>query len=166
MVATLIAVVSYWSIIFAFVVTDLEGTEIELDSSITAAGPFALGLALIPFAFLTLAFVSNHPRAPGAAFKAMMLSVPASLAFGLFGLPVGLVAGFGMGGVLALRLDDVHRLKLRWLMVIGAILYTFIVGLISPQASLFAGGFIPFAASGLADMISEYREEQAERGSA
>ncbi len=161
MVATLIAVVSYWSIIFAFVVTDLEGTEIELDSSITAAGPFALGLALIPFAFLTLAFVSNHPRAPGAAFKAMMLSVPASLAFGLFGLPVGLVAGFGMGGVLALRLDDVHRLKLRWLMVIGAILYTFIVGMISPQASLFAGGFIPFAASGLADMISEYREEQA-----
>ena len=134
MVATLVAVISYWSIIFAFVVTDLEGTEIELDSSITAAGPFALGLALIPFAFLTLAFLSNHPRAPGAAFKAMMLSVPASLAFGLFGLPVGLVAGFGMGGVLALRLDDVHRLKLRWLMVIGAILYTFIVGLISPQA--------------------------------
>ncbi len=166
MVATLVAVVSYWSIIFAFVVTDLEGTEIELDSSITAAGPFALGLALIPFAFLTLAFVSNHPRAPGAAFKAMMISVPASLAFGLFGLPVGLVAGFGMGGVLALRLDDVHRLKLRWLMVTGAILYTFIVGMISPQASLFAGGFIPFAASGLADMISEYREEQAERGSA
>ena len=165
MVATLVAVISYWSIIFAFVVTDLEGTEIELDSSITAAGPFALGLALIPFAFLTLAFLSNHPRAPGAAFKAMMLSVPASLAFGLFGLPVGLVAGFGMGGVLALRLDDVHRLKLRWLMVFGAILYTFIVGLISPQASLFAGGFIPFAASGLADMISEYREEQAERGS-
>ena len=162
MVATLVAVVSYWSIIFAFVVTDLEGTELELDSSITAAGPFALGLALIPFAFLTLAFVSNHPRAPGAAFKAMMISVPASLAFGLFGLPVGLVAGFGMGGVLALRLDDVHRLKLRWLMVTGAILYTFIVGLISPQASLFAGGFIPFAASGLADMISEYREEQKE----
>jgi hypothetical protein len=47
-------------------------------------------------------------------------------------------------------------------MVTGAILYTFIVGLISPQASLFAGGFIPFAASGLADMISEYREEQKE----
>jgi len=165
MIATLIAVISYWSIIFAFVVTDLEGTELELESSVTAAGPFALGLALVPFAFLALAFVSNHPRAPGAVFKAMMVSIPAALAFGLFGIPVGLVAGFGLGGALALRLDEVHRIRLRWLMVTGAILYTFVVGLISAQASLFAGGFIPFAASGLADMISEYQKEQAERGS-
>ena len=95
MIATLVAVVSYWSIVFAFVVTDLEGTELELDSSMTAGGPFALGLALVPFAFLALAFVSNHPRAPGAVFKAMMISIPAALAFGLFGIPVGLVAGFG-----------------------------------------------------------------------
>lgn len=159
--ATFIAAVSYWSIIFAFVVTDLEGTEVELDTSITAAGPFALGLALVPFAFLALAFLSNHPRAPGAAGKAMFLSIPAALAFGLFGLPVGLVAGFGMGGVLALRADDVDRIRLRWFVVAGAVLYTFIVGLISPPASLFAGAFIPFAASGLADMISEYRAEQA-----
>lgn len=161
MIATLVAVVSYWSIVFAFVVTDLEGTELELDSSMTAGGPFALGLALVPFAFLALAFVSNHPRAPGAVFKAMMISIPAALAFGLFGIPVGLVAGFGMGGALALRLDEVHRMNLRWLMVTGAVLYTFVVGIISPQASLFAGGFLPFAASGLADMISEYRAEQA-----
>lgn len=164
MVATLVAVVSYWSIIFAFIVTDLEGTEIELDSSVTAAGPFALGLALIPFAFVALAFVSNHPRAPGAVLRAMLVFVPAALAFGIFSLPVGLVAGFGMGGVLALRIDKVHRVRLRWLSVAGAVLYTFIVGVISPQASLFAGGFIPFAASGLADMISEYQaEKEADR---
>ncbi len=163
MVATLISVISYWSIIFAFVVTDLEGNDIELDTSITAGGPFALGLALVPFSFMALAFLSNHPRAPGAVGKAMIVFVPAALAFGLFGLPVGLVASFGLGGAMALRLDEVHRIKLRWLMVTGAILYTFIVGLISPQASLFAAGFIPFAASGLADMISEYREEQANR---
>lgn len=163
MVATLIAVVSYWSIVFAFVVTDLEGTELEFETTVNAGGPFAFGLALVPFAFLALAFLSNHPRAPGAVGKAMMLSIPATLAFGLFGLPVGLVAGFGMGGVLSLRLDGVHRIRLRWLMVAGAVVYTFVVGLISPQASLFAGGFIPFAASGLADMVSEYQAEKEAR---
>lgn len=162
MLATLVAVVSYWSIIFAFVVTDLEGTEIELDTTVTGAGPFALGLALVPFAFIVLAFVSNHHRAPGAVLRAMLIAVPAALAFGLFGLPVGLVAGFGMGGAMALRLDETDQMRLRWLIVGGAVLYTFIVGLISPQASLFAGGFIPFAASGLADMISEYQAEQAQ----
>jgi hypothetical protein len=161
MVATLIAVVSYWSIVFAFVVNDLEGTEIELDTSVSAGGPFALGLGVAPFAFLVLAFMSNNPSAPGATLRAMALSIPAAIAFGLFGIPVGLVAGFGFGGVLALRLDSVHQLKLRWISVFGAVVYTFVVGLISPQAALFAGGFIPFAASGLADMISEYQAEQA-----
>ena len=47
-------------------------------------------------------------------------------------------------------------------MVTGAILYTFVVGIISPQASLFAGGFLPFAASGLADMLGHMDEEVAD----
>jgi len=164
MVGTLIAVISYWAIVFAFVVTDLETNEAEIDTTVSAAGPFALGLALVPFAFMALAFLSNNPRAAGATGKAMVVFVPSGLAFGLFGLPVGLVAGFSMGGAIALRIDAVHRMSLRWVAVGAAILYTFIIGLLSPQASLFAGGFIPFAASGLADMIAEYQAEQAAPG--
>ena len=39
------------------------------------AAALAFGLALIPFVFIVLAFMSEHPRAPAAVFQAMVLAL-------------------------------------------------------------------------------------------
>ncbi len=70
---------------------------------------------MIPFVFVALAFLSEHPRAPGAAVKGMIVSL-------LVGIPVsalaqdavtGLVAGLGAGGIFAMRMDLSHTVKAR-----------------------------------------------------
>lgn len=156
--ATLVELFAYWLMLFADLATQVD--EETLTPPDSGAGAFFLGLGLVPFAFIVLAFASNHRSAPGAVLRAMIVSVLFGLALGLFALPVGLVAGFGAGGVYALRLDEPHRLRLRWVMVAGATVYMFIVLLIAPPAGLFAGGFLPFAAVGFADMVAEYQEER------
>ena len=52
----------------------------------------AFGLALVPFVFLALAFVSEHPAAPMATVKAMGL-------FLLVGIPVSAIAGDAVTGI-------------------------------------------------------------------
>ncbi len=85
---------------------------------------------LIPFVFIALAFLSEHPRAPGAVVKAMGLCL-------LVGIPVsavagdavtGIVAGVGAGGIVALRSDEPHNWKARALGVAIAASYTFVLG--------------------------------------
>ena len=49
------------------------------EDSTFALGLFALGLSLVPAAFLALAFGSNHPRAAGATLRAMGLFLLVSL---------------------------------------------------------------------------------------
>jgi len=159
MVATLVELFAYWLMLFADVATRLDDADAP-----ESAGAFFLGLALVPFSFLVLAFMSNHPRAPGAVLRAMFFSLVIALMVGLVGLPVGLVAGFGAGGVVALRSDEVHSIRLRWIAVGAVTFYMFVILLIIPAAALFAGGFLPFAAVGFADMVSEYREEQRTQG--
>jgi hypothetical protein len=160
MLATFVELFSYWLMLFADLATQVDADVVNPPES--GAGAFFLGLGLMPFAFIVLAFGSKHRNAPGAVAKAMIVSLLFGLALALFALPVGLVAGFGAGGVFALRLDEPHRPRLRWTMVAGATLYMFVVLLISPEAGLFAGGFLPFAAVGFADMLAEYQEERAQ----
>ena len=64
-VATVVELVSFWAIIVGV------ARGIEDEEAGSAAGPFALGFALVPFAFLVLAFMSSHRRAPGAVMRAM-----------------------------------------------------------------------------------------------
>ena len=102
--ATLVLVPAFWSMLAGFVAA---ASDEEVGGP--APGPaIALGLALIPFVFIVLAFMSEHPRAPAAVVKAMALTL-------LVGIPVaavagdavtGLVAGVGAGGIVALRADD------------------------------------------------------------
>jgi len=158
MLATFVELFAYWLMLFADLATQVDDDVVNPPEG--GAGAFFLGLGLVPFAFIVLAFASRHRNAPGAVARAMIISVLFGLAFALFALPVGLVAGFGAGGVFALRLDEPHRPKLRWIMVAGASIYMFIVLLIAPEAGLFAGGFLPFAAVGFADMIAEYQAER------
>ena len=62
----------------------------------------AFGLALVPFAFLALAFVSGHPSAPMATVKAMCL-------FLLIGIPVSAIAADAVTGLVAAAGAGGHR---------------------------------------------------------
>ena len=118
---------AFWAIIVGMArSTAEEGSEIAG----SAAGPFALGFALVPFAFLILAFGTNNPRAPGATLRAMGF-------FLVFGLPLiifieaatGLAAGFALGAIPAIRMEIEHSWKMRLGWAIGLVLYVFVAGL-------------------------------------
>jgi hypothetical protein len=160
LLATLLLAPAYWSLMAGLV-------SIESDrASAPEAGPLiAFGLALVPFVFVVLAFLSEHPRAPGAVVKAMGLTL-------VVGIPVsaiagdavtGLVAGLGAGGVAALRADLDHTWKARALAVLAASAYVFLLVRLAPEAALLVTPALPFTCIGVADHLSEHRRER-ERG--
>jgi hypothetical protein len=129
-------------------------------AEVPPAGPFiAFGLAVIPFVFVVLAFLSEHPRAPGAVVKAMILSL-------LVGVPLsalaadavtGLVAALGSGGIVALRADPLHSWRARALAVVVASTYIFFMVRVAPEVALVIAPALPFSALGVADHLAERR---------
>jgi hypothetical protein len=122
------------------------------------AGPFiAFGLCLVPFVFIALAFLSEHPRAPGAAVKAMGLAL-------LVGIPVsalaadavtGFVAGMAAGGIAALRPEPVSTLKARWIAVLAATVASFLLVRTAGEVALLLAPVFPFTSLGIADHLAE-----------
>jgi hypothetical protein len=135
-----------------------EGTEGEPN----AAAAITLGLALIPFVFIVLAFMSQHPRAPGAVLKAMGLSLLVGALVSAFAddAVTGIVAGVGAGGIVALRADDDHRWKARALGVAVATAYTFVLVRTLGALVLLPAPVFPFTSIGIADHLSERRRER------
>jgi hypothetical protein len=128
------------------------------------AAPFiAFGLVLIPFVFVLLAFLSEHPKAAAAVAKAMAL-------FLLVGIPIsalaadavtGLVAAVGAGGVVALRADPGHAsIKARWLAVFAVTVYVFILLRTVGDVALLLAPALPFTAIGVSDHLVERRAER------
>jgi hypothetical protein len=123
-----------------------------------AALALAFGLCVLPFAFITLAFLSEHPRAPGAVVKAMAL-------FLLIGLPAsalagdavtGIVAGVGAGGIVTLRADVAHDWHLRAGAVAVGATYSFVLARVAGPAVLIAAPIFPFTGIGVADHLAEW----------
>jgi ABC-type antimicrobial peptide transport system permease subunit len=124
------------------------------------AGPYiAFGLALVPFVFIALAFLSEHPRAPGAVIKAMALTL-------LVGIPVsalaadavtGFVAAIGAGGVVALRPEAGYSWKARWIAVLAATVTIFLLVRTAGEVALLLAPVFPFTSLGIADHLAEDR---------
>jgi hypothetical protein len=124
------------------------------------AGPYiAFGLALVPFVFIALAFLSEHPRAPGAVIKAMALTL-------LVGIPVsalaadavtGFVAAIGAGGVVALRPEAAYNWKARWIAVLAATVTIFLLVRTAGEVALLLAPVFPFTSLGIADHLAETR---------
>ena len=162
LLATLLWAPGYWAMVAGLV--SLAGDEPDQP----LAGPYiAFGLALIPFVFLVLAIMSEHPRAPGAVLRAMALVL-------LVGIPVsavasdavtGLVAGLGAGGIVALRADVGHSWKARAIAVAAVTVYSaFLLRTVS-EVALVIGPALPFTILGIADHLSERRRDrEAEAG--
>jgi hypothetical protein len=151
--ATLVMAPAFWSVLAGVVAVGSD------DPRAPAPAPLiAFGLALIPFVFVVLAFLSEHPRAPGAVVRAMVLSL-------LVGIPIsaaapdavtGFVAGLGAGGIAALRADPVHTWKARAAAVAAVTLFVFLLVMVSDIALLLAPA-LPFTSLGVADQLVERR---------
>jgi len=157
-VATLVLVPGFWAILAGFV----AGSSGAEPGGPESGAAIALGLALIPFVFLALAFMSEHPRAPGAVLRAMGLCL-------LVGIPVsaiaadvvtGIVAGVGAGGVVSLRADPAHNWKSRAIGVTIAVLYTFVMVRLAGAIVLLPAPVFPLTAIGIADHLSERKRER------
>jgi hypothetical protein len=154
LIATMLLAPGLWSIVIGLVAGASE------EPGAPSAAPFvAFGLALIPFVFVALAFLSEHPRAPGAVVKALVLSI-------IVGIPLaalagdavtGLVAGLGAGGAVALRADVGHSYRTRAAAVALAAAYAFVTVRLAPEATLIAAPFLPFTSLGVADHLRERR---------
>lgn len=154
LLATLLLVPGYWSMLTGLVSVASSGGDGP------AAGPFiAFGLALVPFVFTALAFLSEHPRAPAAVVKAMVLSA-------VVGIPVsalaadavtGLVAGLGAGGVAAMRADQPDAWKARALAVALVSAWVFLTLRTISEVAVLLAPALPFTALGVADHLSERR---------
>jgi hypothetical protein len=155
--ATLLLVPAYWAILAGAVSAASD------HGPAPAAGPLiAFGLVLIPFVFLVLAFLSEHPRAPGAVVKAMLLAI-------IVGIPVsalaadavtGMVAGIGAGGISALRADQYPVGRARAIAVLAASVYIFIMVRAAGELAIVVAPALPFSSIGVADHLVERRKER------
>ena len=156
-IATLMLVPAYWSVLAAFVSVATE------DARGPSPGPaFALGLAIVPFVFIALAFLSGHPRASGAVVKAMLLAIAVGIPVSALAADAvtGLVAGVGAGGIVALRRDQGQTWKARAIGVTVAAAYTFLLLRMAGDIALLAAPIFPFTSIGVADHLSERRAER------
>ena len=159
--------ITFGSLVLAPALWSLIGGLVAAASDETGgpepAAAVALGLALLPFAYIVLAFASEHPRAPGAVLRAMGLCL-------VVGLPVsalaadavtGIVAGVGAGGIAALRTDLGQDRRLRILAVAVAAAYSFVLARVAGPVVLVAAPIFPFTCLGLADHLAEWRRTRA-----
>jgi hypothetical protein len=153
--ATLLLVPGYWFLLNGLVSAEAAPTR-------NALPLIAFGLASMPFVFVALAFLSEHPRAAGASVRAMGLAL-------LVGIPVsaltsdavtGVVAGVGAGGIAALRADLVHDWKHRALAVLAVSALEFLLLRSATTVALLLAPALPFTAIGVADHVTERRQER------
>ncbi len=121
-----------------------------------------LGLALVPFVFMVLAFGSRHPRASGAVLKAMGLFIVVGLPLGVLGPAIGIPAGTAVGGLVALRRPEEHGGvgKARGIAIALGLVYLFTMWLLAPYFGAFVGAVLPFTVLGLSDQALDWRARE------
>lgn len=140
----------------------LTGLADDTAGESVRSAAFAVGLAIVPFVFVVLAFGSRHPRAPGAVLKSLGVWAVVGLSVGWFSFGLGLVLAFGVAGMISLRVDDPGATRAR--LVALALVLVYVVALIvlaSPIIGLFAAGTTPLIGLGFADQYVEARERAA-----
>jgi hypothetical protein len=155
LLATLLLVPGYWAMLAGVVAVASDD-----GGGVGSPGAYiAFGLALVPFVFVVLAFLSEHPRAPGAVAKAMVLAI-------VVGIPVsavaadaitGFVAGVGAGGAVALRPEALQGWRPRVIAVVVASVWAFLAVRTIPEVAVLLAPVVPFSGIGVADHLAERR---------
>ena len=158
-VATVILVPGWWMMLAGLV----AGASDEPGGADNPGASIAIGLAVIPFVFVALAFLSEHPSWPSAVVRAMALCALVGIVVSAIAADAvtGIVAGVGAGGVVALRADDAHTWQARAVAVVVASAYTFVLARTAGPIVLLPAPIFPFTAIGVADHLSERRRARA-----
>jgi hypothetical protein len=144
-VATVLMMLSYFSYGAAFVDEDGDADAIRLE-------PAFIGLAIAPFVFIALGFLSHNPRAPRRVLMAMGLLLAVGLSVGLVDPLLGAAVGFALGGALVLNPPDVERVMFwRFGAVVFTAVYVFVLLLVAGPAGIFTGAVVPLMMIGFAD---------------
>ena len=153
-IATLVFAPGYWAMLAGLVALANDETDTE-----PPAAAIAFGLALIPFVFIALAFLSEHPRAPMAVVRSMGLGLLVGTLVSAFAgdAVTGVIAGVGAGGSCSLRRDDPQTTKARAWAVVVAAGYTFVLVRTIGAPALVPAVAFPLTALGIADHLSERR---------
>lgn len=129
----------------------------------SGVGLIALGLALVPFVFLTASFATWHPNAPGATLRAMGWFLLVGLPLGVFVPLIGVSIGVSLGAVVALApLDDHDTRRARYLAVGGVALYLVVLIALSPGFAVISAAILPIAVHGMIDQGVEERARSRE----
>lgn len=151
--ATAVYQFSYWSI--------LTGTATNQEATV---GLIALGLGLVPFVFVTAAFATLHPNAPGATLRAMGWFLLVGLPLGAVVPLLGVAVGVCLGGVVALApLPEVATRRARYFAVLGVAAYLVLLLLVSPGFAVISAAVLPLAIHGMVDQAVEERALQRSR---
>jgi hypothetical protein len=157
-VATPLMMFSTFAYAAAFAVDDGTGEGSSVDLRLAF-----VGIAVAPFVFVALGFLSRNPRAPRWVLIAMGLLLVVGLTVGLIDPLLGAVVGFGLGGALVLNRPDVERVIFwRLAAVAFTAVYVLVLLVIIPPAGVFTGAVLPLIMIGFAD---EYAAWSAERSS-
>jgi hypothetical protein len=156
-IATLCLLPAFWGLMAGLVAAASTSADRAHAPNVTAA--VALGVAVMPFVFIVLAFVGAHPHPPSAVLKAMGLAIAVGLPVSaLAGDAVsGIVAGVGAGGIVALRADVDDSRRNRAIAVAVATAYAFVLTHTVGGMALLPAPIFPLTAIGLADQNSERR---------
>ena len=137
--------VSYFAYAASFVDEEGERSPIQLDLA-------AIGLAIAPFVFITLGFVSRNPQAPRRVLQSMGLLLLVGLSLGLLDPLLGAAVGFAVGGALTLNRPDVERTMPWRLGAVGFLLaYMLVLLVVALPAGVFTGAVMPLVMIGFAD---------------
>lgn len=121
-------------------------------------GLVALALAVAPFVFVVVAFVSRNSRAPKRVLASMGLLLALGLTFGLVSPILGAAVGFGVGFALTLNPLPLEGLMRNRLIAVAiACTYMLLLLLIAdPAAGVMTGALFPPLIVGLADEYTSW----------
>ena len=123
-----------------------------------------VALAMAPFVFVAIAFVSQNPRAPRQVLRAMGLLIVIGLGVGLLAPVLGAAIGFGAGGAVTLNQAPLYGVMRARLIAVGlSTVYLFALLVLATPAGVFAGGLVPLMAIGFADEVTYWRAAQSAR---
>jgi hypothetical protein len=140
--ATAVVVVSFWSVVFS-IASSAEGGEVS--------GSWALGVALIPFAYLAAAFGSGNPRASGAVVWALVISLGVGASLLLLDPATALIGAYAAGATVTICESETSSVKRRlWFAVAVAVFAALSIRFV-PVLGLTVAPGLPFTAPLLAD---------------
>jgi len=148
-VATVLVLASFSALLAGLV----EDSAVEVNR----AAAFGVGLALVPFVFVVLAFTSRHPHAPSAVLKSLAVWPLVALGLALVSIVLALNLAFGIAGIFSLAAGPRARYPVRAGFVGLAAVYTTMLLVFVPAIGLMTAGAIPLVALGFADEFSNRR---------